>query len=245
MFFFLCCYSFVSIHASVRRRTSKSYVKIKWSWSFNTRLREEANSTTECFLWSKPSFQYTPPWGGEPIMEFQVVFRISSFNTRLREEANCINWFDNPKNNCFNTRLREEANFIRTVSNMHVIVSIHASVRRRTSLFSCHAICSRSFNTRLREEANWSRLVTWSMIVRFQYTPPWGGEQKWNTQATQKEICFNTRLFGIIKGRGWFVSIHASVRRRTPHRRSPWDLKIVSIHTSVRRRTYKYNKSYS
>ena len=122
----------VSIHASVRRRTLVALFVLVYFQSFNTRLREEANTGK-----NKNSFM--------PVC----------FNTRLREEANSkmgnqwsIFWR-------FNTRLREEAN-------------------RAIMVHGC--LIEFGFNTRLREEANIKWAYPKNYTVKFQYTPPWGGE---------------------------------------------------------------------
>ena len=51
----------VSIHASVRRRTSVFESQPKNLSGFNTRLREEANFYTLLCMLLNPLFQYTPP----------------------------------------------------------------------------------------------------------------------------------------------------------------------------------------
>ena len=79
-------------------------------------------------------------------------------------------------------------------------VSIHASVRRRTQLFLDGFLnfVTVSIHASVRRRTYFQEfsLLFW---FRFQYTPPWGGERR--------KI---KRFFRI-----HFVSIHASVRRRT------------------------------
>ena len=102
--------SFVSIHASVRRRTNQKFSQMLTISSFNTRLREEANFAGMCSLMEWALFQYTPPWGGEH----------SSF---LKKFATPLFQYTPPWGGepvlSFNL-------------NVEIAVSIHASVRRRT-----------------------------------------------------------------------------------------------------------------
>ena len=57
-------------------------------------------------------------------------------------------------------------------TRIQIIVSIHASVRRRTTIPYIGSVWYISFNTRLREEANGVNMESSAKLFQFQYTPP-------------------------------------------------------------------------
>ena len=229
----------VSIHASVRRRTELKttslssdigfntrlreeanlfqvfHIRTKWI-CFNTRLREEANSQKSLPTQTINGFQYTPPWGGEPIVDdnrqFQGMFQYtppwggelneaftislinSRFNTRLREEANSSFWRFLLLLFRFNTRLREEANWNKNPFTI-IFICFNTRLREEANKESYTEEAEKKcFNTRLREEANLYKKHSRKRKNKFQYTPPWGGELILIFIDSRKTLSFNTRL---------------------------------------------------
>ena len=226
----------VSIHAPVRVRRS-NWPFLMEVLCFNSRTREGATKYRRLKNQSE-LFQFTHPWGCDKV---RGNFKTSTvcFNSRTREGATFLN-----SNRILNNNVSIHAP-VRV--RLYVIsgrgkrnVSIHAPVRVRP-FFNLDSITIRCFNSRTREGATYFPICQKNQN-QFQFTHPWGCDQK-NYCIIETKNSFNSRTREGATGgirflaSGDRVSIHAPVRVR-PTRDSSNSLIFVSIHAPVRVRHY-------
>ena len=190
---------------------------------FNTRLREEANLDFFCNLAKTHEFQYTPPWGGElnylNLLQFLLWFQYTPpwGGEPTRQPYFLFSTYSFQYTPPWGGEL-----YAYKIKDINYMFQYTPPWGGEHLLFCRNYKIIGSFNTRLREEANSATSSIADFKFVFQYTPPWGGEHNkppyWVIQLNKfqytppwgGELVYSCYCFFKI-----WVSIHASVRRRT------------------------------
>ena len=227
-------------------RTKEDGLEAQVFDGFNLRPRGGANFISFFALFRHSRFQSTPPWGGEP---FRYPYYMSSRQVSIHAPVGgeLVYWFVNfprisvsihapvggrtPASHARRFRdrfqstppwggeLHRNDEFIYEEG----LVSIHAPVGGRTD-DSAPKPAAKAVSIHAPVGGRTSDTVGTAKRLRFQSTPPWGGEHH---TSHQRDVEF-------------VVSIHAPVGGRTNDDPSPLQIHEVSIHAPVGGRT-KYS----